>query len=114
MTASNCDEMFQTMPGWLKEHDAFYQACVKSNADDGYDSSGKPLAGVQQGQSGGSLFGIPLPGSAWWRHFLFRMAEVGIGVAIVVVGVKAFTGSSETVKVTVAGAKKIDNKIMGK
>lgn len=113
MAVSNCDEMFSTMPGWLKTHDAFYMACVKANADEGYDSSGKPLEGVQPSTGGGSFFGIPLPGSAWWRHFLFRAAEVGIGVAIVVVGIKAFTSSSETVKVSVAGVKAANKKIGG-
>jgi len=102
--------MFSTLPGFLKDHNAFYQACVKSNADEGYDSSGKPLAGVPQDTGGGSFFGIPLPGSAWWRHFMFRVAEVGIGVAVIVVGIKAFTSSSDTVKVTVNAAKKLDGK----
>jgi len=108
--ASNCEEMFSTLPGFLKTHDAFYMACVKANADDGYDSSGKPLQGVPQDTGGGSFFGIPLPGSAWWRHFMFRVMEVGIGVAVIVVGVKAFTASSDTVKVSVEGGKKIARK----
>ena len=105
--ATNCEDMFAALPGMLKTHNALYTACVRANADEGYDSSGNPIPGSAQTQGGGSILGIPLPGGAWWRHFMFRAGEVIIGIAIVVVGVKAFTGSSETIKVVGQGIKKV-------
>lgn len=78
-------------PGKLKD------ACQKAQAD--------AQSGVPQ-QGGGSLFGIPLPGSDWLRHFVFRVGEVVIGIAMIIVGVKAFVSGSPTTKVVVQGVKK--------
>lgn len=96
-SAPNCS----LMTGYL--HDA----CVKTNATLGYDDHGNPIKGAQPNSGGDSFFGIPLPSSDWWRHFIFRIAEVVVGVGMVVVGIKAFTNSSDTTKVIVSGAKKV-------
>lgn len=109
--ATNCDDTFAALPGFLKTHNALYSACVAANKAEGYDSSGQPIPGVQQDSGGGSILGVPLPGSAWWRHFLFRLGEVVIGVAIVVVGIKGIMSGSETTKVVVQGAKTVNKKI---
>lgn len=89
-----------------------HDACVSTNKSLGYDEHGKPINGVKPQNGGGdTFFGIPLPNSDWWRHFLFRVAEVIVGVAMVVVGVKSFAGSSDTTKTIVTGAKKIGAKV---
>jgi hypothetical protein len=93
---------------------ALYDACVKTNKSLGYDEKGNPLpAGSQSTPSGGgsSFFGIPLPGSDWWRHFIFRSAEVIVGVAMVIVGIKAMATSGDTTKVIVQGAKKVGKQL---
>jgi hypothetical protein len=77
-------------PGKLKD------ACNKAQQD----SQGVP----QQG--GGSFFGIPIPGSDWQRHFMFRVGEVIVGIAMIVVGVKAFVNTSPTTKIIIQSAKK--------
>lgn len=51
------------------------------------------------------------PGSDWWRHAVIRVAEVVIGVAMVIAGIRALTGGSGTVKVLVEGGKKVGKKI---
>jgi len=90
-------------------------ACITVNKQAGYDEHGKKITGSQippsTGSSGSSFFGIPLPGSDWWRHFIFRIAEVVVGVGMVVVGVKAFATSSDTTKVIVSGAKKVGKQV---
>lgn len=57
---------------------------------------------------GTSFWGIPIPGSGWQRHFMFRMGEVVVGIAMIVVGIKAFTNGSPTTKVIVQAAKKVN------
>jgi hypothetical protein len=42
---------------------------------------------------------------------IFRIGEVVIGVAMVVVGIKALASSSDTTKIFVQGAKKVGKKI---
>lgn len=91
-------------------------ACIKTNASLGYDKHGKKITGAPpstsgSGSSGSSFFGIPLPGSDWWRHFMFRVGEVVIGVTMVIVGVKALATSGDTTKVIVKGAKKVGKQL---
>jgi hypothetical protein len=69
----------------------------------GNDGSGSS-DGSQAGGSGGLFSG---PGSDWWRHAAFRLVEVVVGIAMVVAAVKAFTSSSDTVKVISQGVKKV-------
>jgi hypothetical protein len=88
-----------------------HDVCVKTNKNLGYDESGKPIQGAQPNSGGSTFFGIPLPSSDWWRHFIFRVAEVVVGVAMVVVGIKAFASSSDTTKIIVGGAKKVGKTI---
>lgn len=56
-----------------------------------------------------SLFASP--GSDWWRHAVIRVAEVVIGTAMVIAGVRALTRGSDTVKVIAQGAQKVGKKI---
>lgn len=84
-----------------------HDVCVSTNKSLGYDEHGKPIQGAQPNSGGDSFFGIPLPSSDWWRHFIFRIAEVVVGVGMVVVGIKAFASSSDTTKIIVSGAKKV-------
>jgi hypothetical protein len=86
-------------------------ACIATNKSLGYDEHGNTVPGAPQNTGGNSFFGIPLPSSDWWRHFIFRMAEVVVGVGMVIVGVKAFASSSDTTKVIVTGAKKVGAKV---
>jgi hypothetical protein len=46
------------------------------------------------------------PGSDWWRHAMFRIVEVIVGIAMVIAGAKALTASSSTVNVVAKGVKK--------
>jgi len=102
MSAPNCD----LFTGKMKT------ACIAANKSAGYDEQGNKLPGSAPEQGGSNSFlGIPLPGSDFWRHFMFRAGEVIIGIALVVVGVKAFTNSSDTAKVIVQGAKKVNKKL---
>lgn len=90
-------------------------ACITVNKQAGYDEHGKKIVGSQippsTGSGGSSFFGIPLPGSDWWRHFIFRIAEVVVGIGMVVVGVKSLANSGDTTKVIVSGAKKVGKQI---
>lgn len=86
---------------------AMRNACVATNKSLGYDEKGNKIPNAPTNSGGDSFFGIPLPSSDWWRHFIFRVAEVVVGVGMVVVGIKAFTNSSDTTKVIVSGAKKV-------
>lgn len=102
MSAPNCD----LFTGKMKS------ACIATNKSLGYDEHGNKLPGQPPDTGGGQSFlGIPLPGSDFWRHFMFRAGEVIIGIALVVVGVKAFAGSSDTTKIIVQGAKKVGKKL---
>jgi hypothetical protein len=56
--------------------------------------------------NGSSFFGIPIPGSDWMRHMMFRVGEVIVGIAMIVVGIKAFTSGSQTINVITKTAKK--------
>lgn len=107
--AMDCDSV--RFPPFVGAKGALYDSCVALNQQEGLDAHGKPLpAGSTPapGNTGGSFFGVPLPSSAWERHLMFRIVEVVIGVAIVIVGVKAFTASSPTTKLIVQTGKKID------
>lgn len=90
---------------------ALHDACVKTNKDLGYDAQGNPIPGYVPPSSGGSIFGVPLPGSDWQRHITFRIVEVIVGVAMIIAGVKALTSSSPTVKVIASGVKKVGTKV---
>lgn len=79
-------------PGKMKD------ACLKAQKD----VQNSPDTG------GGSLFGIQLPGSNWERHFMFRVGEVIIGIAMIVVGVRAFVNASPTTKIIVQTGKKLN------
>lgn len=85
--------------------------CIKTNKDLGYDEHGKKIPGAPDNSGGNSFLGIPLPSSDWWRHFIFRTGEVIIGLAMVIVGVKALANSGDTTKVIVQGAKKVGKKL---
>jgi len=56
--------------------------------------------------SGNSFFGIPIPGSDWMRHLMFRAGEVIVGIAMIVVGIKALTNGSQTINVITKTARK--------
>lgn len=90
-------------------------ACIAVNKQAGYDEHGKKIVGSQvppsDGGSGSTFFGIPLPGSDWWRHMIFRVGEVVVGIAMVIVGVKALATSGDTTKVIVKGAKKVGKQL---
>lgn len=86
-------------------------ACIATNKSLGYDEHGNSIPNAPQNTGGDSFFGIPLPSSDWWRHFLFRSAEVIVGIAMVIVGVKALATSGDTTKVIVSGAKKVGKKL---
>jgi hypothetical protein len=90
---------------------AMNKACIATNKSLGYDEHGNPIPGAPAPSSGNSIFGIPMPGSDWWRHFIFRSAEVIVGVAMVIVGIKALATSSDTTKVIVSNAKKVGKKL---
>lgn len=91
---------------------AMKNACIKTNKSLGYDEHGKKAPGAPPSTSGGSsFFGIPLPGSDWWRHFIFRVGEVIVGLAMIVVGVKAMANSGDTTKIIVQNAKKVGKKL---
>lgn len=60
---------------------------------------------AQNGGTSGGIFSGP--GSDWWRHAFFRVIEVVVGTALVVVGVKAFISGSDTAKVVVQMGKKV-------
>jgi hypothetical protein len=103
--APNCDSLFSLAPG-------LHSACVRANQNLGYDSKGNKLTAPTPNSPGGStFFGIPLPSSDWWRHFMFRAGEVIIGVAMVIVGIKAMATSGDTTKVIVQGARKVGSKL---
>ena len=86
-------------------------ACIKTNKSLGYDEHGNKIEGATPNSGGSSIFGIPLPSSDWWRHFIFRAAEVIVGLGMVVVGIRAFATSSDTTKVIVTGAKKVGKQL---
>ena len=73
------------------------------------DACNKAQQDVQNAPNTGgrSFFGIPIPGSNWERHFMFRVGEVIVGIAMIVVGVKAFVNASPTTKVIVQTGKKL-------
>jgi len=83
---------------------AMQRACQKTFSEGPYANGQNPP--VSGGGGGGSFFGIPLPGSDWQRHFMFRAGEVIVGIAMIIVGVKAFVSASPTTKVIVQGARK--------
>lgn len=79
------------LTGKMKDACEKAQATVPGNSD-GTQSSGGIFSG---------------PGSDWWRQAMFRMVEVVVGVAMIIVGVKALVSSSPTIKVVAQGAKKV-------
>lgn len=88
--------------------------CIKINKDMGYDQHGNKIPGATPNDGGGggnSFLGIPLPSSDWWRHFLFRVGEVVVGTAMVIVGIKALANSGDTTKIIVQNAKKVGSKL---
>jgi hypothetical protein len=89
----------------------FRDVCISTNKSLGFDEHGNKVTGTPQNSGGDSFFGIPLPSSDWWRHFIFRSAEVIVGVGMVIAGIKAFTSSSDTTKVIVSGAKKVGKQL---
>lgn len=95
---AHCDLM---PPGKMKD------ICQKTYGEGPYANGANPPSN----SGGGSFFGIPLPGSDWLRHFMFRAAEVIVGVAMIVVGIKAFTSSSATTKVIVQQGSKVTKKL---
>jgi len=111
-STDDCD--LWRLPPWYGVKGALYKHCVELNASEGKDEHGNPIPGAptpSPDSSGGSFFGIPIPGSAWQRHIMFRAAEVIVGIAIIVAGVKAFTGSSQTVRIITEPAKKAIKKL---
>jgi hypothetical protein len=86
-------------------------ACIATNKSIGLDAQGNPIPGAPTPTGGNSILGVPLPDSTWLRHFIFRTAEVIIGVAMVIVGVKSLASSGDTTKVIVSGAKKVGKKL---
>lgn len=87
---------------------AFERNCIKMNAQQGLDAHGNPLNGAAPPTNGNSSFlGIPIPGSDWWRHMMFRIGEVVLGIAMVVIGVKTFTTGSPTITLVNKTAKKL-------
>lgn len=51
------------------------------------------------------------PGSEWWRHAVLRVAEVIIGTAMIIAGVRALTKGSDTVNVLVQGGKAVKRNV---
>jgi len=111
MSGLDCDSV--RMPPFFGVKGSLYRACVEGNARQGEDEHGNPKPGVQPTppSGGGSILGIPLPSSDWLRHMMFRAGEVIVGIAMIIVGVKAFTNSGDTIKVITSGAKKVAKKV---
>lgn len=103
----NCDNLH--IPGLPDT--ATQKACIQTNLGLGLDAQGNKIAGAPANSSGGSFFGIPIPGSDWQRHIMFRIGEVIVGIAMVVVGIKAFTNSGPTIKLITQTGSKIAKKV---
>ena len=98
----NCDALH--IPGL--PDGALQKSCIATNLSEGYDAQGNPIAGATPAPTGSSFFGIPLPGSSWTRHMMFRAGEIIVGIAMIIVGIKSFTSGNQTINVITKATKK--------